>query len=91
MVGRNLPAVIYFRHNKSRLVHECPRPVTAIEFKTQGKNIFLFVVTEASVTSINISGKQDVKVGTATTHTGTFIYYDLSSALSPCCEVLESK
>ncbi|XP_052690623.1 vacuolar protein sorting-associated protein 11 homolog [Crassostrea angulata] len=49
------------RHNKSRIVHETSRPVTALEFRTQGKNIFLFVVTEASVVSINISGKQDAK------------------------------
>ena len=52
----------FSRHNKSRIVHESPKPVTALEFRTQGKHIYLFVVTEACVVSINISGKQDVKV-----------------------------
>ncbi|KAK3087703.1 hypothetical protein FSP39_009366 [Pinctada imbricata] len=49
------------RHSKTRIVHESSKPVTGLAFKTQGKNIFLYVVTEASVLSICISGKQDVK------------------------------
>ena len=62
MLFNPYPLPIFPRHNKSRIVHESPKPVTALEFRTQGKHIYLFVVTEACVVSINISGKQDVKV-----------------------------
>ncbi|XP_069106820.1 vacuolar protein sorting-associated protein 11 homolog isoform X1 [Argopecten irradians] len=50
------------RHTKTRIVYENPKPVTGLAFKTSGtKTIFLFVVTEAQVVSIAISGKQDQK------------------------------
>ncbi|XP_076437584.1 vacuolar protein sorting-associated protein 11 homolog [Babylonia areolata] len=45
------------RHSKPRVVHEAGQPVTGLAFRSSGKDVFLFVVTEASILSINISSK----------------------------------
>ena len=50
------------RHSKPRVVHEGGRPITGLAFKSSGKDVYLFVVTEVNVCSINISNK-DMKVG----------------------------
>ena len=50
------------RHSKPRVVHEGARPITGLAFKSSGKDVYLFVVTEVNVCSINISNK-DMKVG----------------------------
>ena len=50
------------RHSKPRILHEAAQPITGLAFKSTGKDVYLFVVTEASVYSINVSNK-DLKVG----------------------------
>lgn len=45
------------RHSKSRNVYEGNKRVTGLAFKSQGKDIFLFVVTENITVSINITSK----------------------------------
>lgn len=45
------------RHSKPRVVHEGGRPITGLAFKSQGKDVYLFVVTEIAVVSISITGK----------------------------------
>ena len=44
------------------MLHEGARPITGLAFKSSGKDVYLFVVTEIHVSSINISNK-DMKVG----------------------------
>ncbi|XP_050409252.1 vacuolar protein sorting-associated protein 11 homolog [Patella vulgata] len=45
------------RHSKSRIVFENSKRVTGLMFRSSGKDIFLFVVTENETVSINISGR----------------------------------
>ncbi|XP_064651834.1 vacuolar protein sorting-associated protein 11 homolog [Lineus longissimus] len=50
------------RHSKQRVIHESPRPITGLAFKTSGSQTVLYVATEYSTMSIVISNKdKDVK------------------------------
>jgi len=48
------------RHSKPRTVYEGSKQVTGLAFKTQGKDVFLFVVTENSTVAINIMAKDQM-------------------------------
>ncbi|PVD32476.1 hypothetical protein C0Q70_07915 [Pomacea canaliculata] len=45
------------RHSKQRVVFENARPITGLSFKSGTKEVFLFVVTETAVVSINVTNK----------------------------------
>ncbi|KAK7475894.1 hypothetical protein BaRGS_00032862, partial [Batillaria attramentaria] len=45
------------RHSKQRAVYENSKPITGLAFRSSAKDVFLFVVTEFSVLSINITSK----------------------------------
>ena len=47
----------FFRHSKPRTVYEGTKRVTGLAFKTQGKDIFLFVVTDNKTVAINLTAK----------------------------------
>ncbi|XP_067666114.1 vacuolar protein sorting-associated protein 11 homolog [Haliotis asinina] len=45
------------RHSKSRTVFENQRPITGLSFKTSGRDVILFVVTEIAVNAFNLTAK----------------------------------
>ncbi|XP_041361621.1 vacuolar protein sorting-associated protein 11 homolog [Gigantopelta aegis] len=45
------------RHSKSRIVYETNKPITGLTFKTGGKEVILFITTEATILSVNITAK----------------------------------
>ena len=55
-----LKTLLSCRHSKPRTVYEGSKQVTGLAFKTQGKDVFLFVVTENSTVAINIMAKDQM-------------------------------
>ncbi|XP_060553204.1 vacuolar protein sorting-associated protein 11 homolog [Ruditapes philippinarum] len=49
------------RHSKQTVIYENPKPITGLSFKTSGKNVILFVVTESVILSINVTAKDTAK------------------------------
>ena len=47
----------FSRNSKQRVVHEGSRPVTGLAFKMVGKNMILFMATDQSVFSVNVTAK----------------------------------
>ena len=52
-----------FRHSKQSIIYENQKPITGLAFRTAGKNVILFVTTEAIVLSINVGAKDRNMVG----------------------------
>ncbi|XP_005091075.1 vacuolar protein sorting-associated protein 11 homolog isoform X1 [Aplysia californica] len=67
------------RHSKPRTVYEGTKRVTGLAFKTQGKDVFLFVVTDNSTLSINLTAKdQQAELENKGATPGTIVMSDAS-------------
>ncbi|XP_064597137.1 vacuolar protein sorting-associated protein 11 homolog [Liolophura sinensis] len=43
------------RHSKQRVAYETNKPITGVHFKSMGKSVILFAITESSVMTINVT------------------------------------
>lgn len=50
------------RHSKQMVVYENQKPITGLAFRSSGKNVILFVTTEAIILSINLTAKDRITV-----------------------------
>ncbi|KAK9766623.1 Vacuolar protein sorting-associated protein 11, variant 2 [Basidiobolus ranarum] len=46
------------RYTKQKVVHECPEPITGLEFREEGKTVVLFIVTTNQTISCNTTNKE---------------------------------
>ncbi|GFO24686.1 vacuolar protein sorting-associated protein 11-like protein [Plakobranchus ocellatus] len=67
------------RHSKSRNVFEGTKRVTGLAFKTVGKDVILFVVTDSSLHTVNITAKdQQTKLDDTGAEPGCIVMTDAS-------------
>ncbi|ORY06607.1 vacuolar protein sorting-associated protein 11 [Basidiobolus meristosporus CBS 931.73] len=46
------------RYTKQKVIHECPEPITGLEFREEGKTVILFIVTTNQIVSCNTTSKE---------------------------------